>query len=191
MLEEVQQERKVIATLEREHETKSEKAANYGCGVCGSKFTESRSVIRHMKTVHGCQTYAKCTHCTQIYGYTSSCGRHEEHALETHTQVSEKNKSKIEQQKAKHAIGKLFQSFRIQADNQIDVFNFVTEQLGYLELFVRNKIAEFGPLKFQLSVFVQILKPTDDTKVRCHANTQSKFLTTEPSDDEILEMLTK
>ena len=82
-----------------------------------------------------------------------------------------------------------FQSFRIQADNQIDVFNFVTEHLEDLKLFVRNKIAELGPLKIQLSVFVQMLKPTDDDKVGCHANTKSKVPTSELSDDEIFEMI--
>ena len=89
----------------------------------------------------------------------------------------------------KKAIGKFFQSFRIQADNQIDVFTFVTEHLEDLKLFVRHKIAELGPLKNQLSVFVQMLKPTDDTKVGCHANTKSKTLTTELSDDENFEMI--
>ena len=34
-----------------------------------------------------------------------------------------------------------------------------------------------------------MLKPTDDTKVGCHANTKSKTLTTEVSDDEIFEMV--
>ena len=82
-----------------------------------------------------------------------------------------------------------FQSFRLQADNQIDVFTFVTEHLKELKLFVRNKIAELGPLQIQLSVFVMMLKPTDDTKVGCHANTKSKTLMTELSDDEIFEMV--
>ena len=54
---------------------------------------------------------------------------------------------------------------------------------------MRVEIAELGPLKIQLSVFVQMLKPADDTKVGCHANTKSKTLTTEPSDDEIFEMI--
>ena len=36
-----------------------------------------------------------------------------------------------------------------------------------------------------------MLKSTDDTKVGCHANTKSKVLTTEPSDDEIFEMIVK
>ena len=89
----------------------------------------------------------------------------------------------------KQAIGKFFQSFGIQADNQIDVFTFVTEHHEDLKLFVRNKTAELGHLKIQLSVFVQMLKPTDDTKVGCHANTKLKVLTTEISDDEIFEMV--
>ena len=69
------------------------------------------------------------------------------------------------------------------------MFNFVTAHLEDLKLFVRKKIAELGPLKIQLSVFVQMLKPTDDTKVGCHANTKSKVPTAEPSDDEIFEMI--
>ena len=174
--------------MEKEHNIKHEKTANYDYGVCGSKFTESRSVIRHLKTVHGCQTYTKCKHCTQIYGDTSSCARVEDDAHGTHPEVSEKTECSLELRE-KQAIGKIFQSFRIQADNQIDVFTFVTVHLEDLNLIVRNKIAELGPLKIQLSVFVQMLKPTDDTKVGCHANTKSKVLTTELSDDEIFEMV--
>ena len=44
-------------------------------------------------------------------------------------------------------------------------------------------------MKIQLSVFVQMLKPTDDTKVGCQANTKSKTLTTELSDDDVFEMI--
>ena len=117
-----------------------------------------------------------------------SCARHEEDAHGTHPEVSEKTECSWELQE-KQAIGKFFQSFRIQADNQIDVFNFVTEHLEDLKLFVRNKIVELGPLKIQLSVLVQMLKPTDDTKVGCHANTKSKVLTSELSDDEVFEMV--
>ena len=175
--------------MEKEHNTKYEKSADYECGVCGQKFKESRNVIRHLKRVNECLRYSKCKHCPQIYGDTSSCARHEEDTHGTHTEVPEKIKSKIERQETKHAIGKFFQSFRVQADNQIDVFTFVTEHLEELKLFVRNKIAMLGPLKIQFSVFVQMLKPTDDTKVGCHANTKSKVLTTELSDDEIFEMV--
>ena len=175
--------------MEKEHNTKYEKTASYECGICGNKFTASRNLIRHLKTVHGFQTYTKCKHCTQIYGDTSSCARNEDDAHDTHKEAPEEVRSKIEQQNAKHAIEKFFQSFRLQADNQIDVFNFVTEHMEDLKLFVRNKIVELGPLKIQLSVFVQMLKPTDDTKVGCHANTKSKTLTTELSDDEIFEMV--
>ena len=174
--------------MEKEHNTKYEKTASYECGQCNKKFTQSRNLIQHLKTVHGCQTYTKCKHCTQIYGDTSSCARHEEDAHGTHTDVSEKTECCLELQE-KQAIGKFFQSFRIQADKQIDVFNFVTEHLEDLKLIVRNKIAELGPLKIQLSVFVQMLKPRDDIKVGCHANTKSKVLTTELSDDEIFEMV--
>ena len=179
---------KLLQHMEKEHNTKYEKTASYECGQCNKKFTQSRNLIQHLKTVHGSQTYTKCKHCTQIYGDTSSCARHEEEAHGTHPEVSEKTECNLELQE-KQAIGKFFQTFRIQADNQIDVFNFVTEHFEDLKLFVRNKIAELGPLKIQLSVFVQMLKPTDDTKVGCHANTKSKVLTTEPSDDEIFEMV--
>ena len=69
------------------------------------------------------------------------------------------------------------------------MLTFVSEHLEEPKLFERNKIAELGPLKIQFSVFVQMLKPTDDTEVGCHANTKSKVLTREPSDDEIFEMV--
>ena len=64
--------------------------------------------------------------------------RHEEDVHGTHTEVPEKVKSTIEQQRAKHAIEKFFQSFRIQADNQIYVFTFVTEHLEDLKIFVKQ-----------------------------------------------------
>ena len=128
-------------------------------------------------------------HCKQIYDHNSSFAILEEDAHGTHTEVLEKVKSKIDQQKSKHAIEKCFLSFRLRAGNKIGVFNFAAEHLENLKLVLENKIAELGPLKFQLSVFVQMLTPTDDTKVGCHANTKSIVLTTEPSDDEIFEMI--
>ena len=75
----------LLQHMEKEHNIKLEKTANYDYGACGSKFTESRSVIRNLKTVHGCQKYTNCKHCTQIHGDTSSCARHEEDAHGTHT----------------------------------------------------------------------------------------------------------
>ena len=132
---------KLLQHMEKEHNTKYEKTASYECGTCSNKLTVSRNVIRHLKTVHGCQTFTKCKHCTQIYVDTSSCARPENDAHDTHTEAPEKFKSKIEQQQVKQAIEKFFQSFKIQADNRIDVFNFVTEHLEELKLFVRNKIA--------------------------------------------------
>ena len=74
--------------MEKDNNTKLKKTASYECGICSNKFTESRSVFRHLKTVHGCQTYTKCKHCTQIYRDTSSCARHEKDAHGTHTEVS-------------------------------------------------------------------------------------------------------
>ena len=179
---------KLLQHMEKEHNTKYEKTADYECGQCNKKFTQSRNLIQRLKRVHRCRNYAKCKHCTQIYGDSSSCARHEEDAHGTHTEVPEKIECSLELQEKK-ANGKFFQSFRIQADSQIDVFTSVTEHLEDIKLLVRNKIAELGPLKIQLSVFLQMLKPTDDTKVGCHANTKSKTLTTELSDDEILEMV--
>ena len=175
--------------MEKEHNINYEETAAYDCGVCGSKFTESRNVIRHLKTVHACQTHTKFMHCTWIYGDTSWCARHEQEAYGTDTEVPEKVRSRIVQQKSKNAIGNFFQSFGLQAKNQIEVFYFVTEHMDDLKLFVRNKIAELRALKIQLSVFVQMLKPIDDTKVGCHANTKSKTLKTELSDDEIFEVV--
>ena len=179
---------KLLQHMEKEHNTRLKNTASYECGVCSKKLTESRNVIRHLKTFHGCQMHTKCKHCTQIYGDTSSCARHEEDAHGTHTEVSEKTECRLELQE-KQPLGKFFQSFRIQADNQIDVFTFVTEHLVDLKVFMRNKIAKLEPLKIQLSVFIQMLKPTDDSKVGCHANTKSKTLTTELSDVEIFEMV--
>ena len=174
--------------IEKEHNTKHEKTADYECGQCNKKFSQSRNLIQHLKTVHRCQTYAKCKQCTQIYGDNSSCARNEEDAHDTKTQVSEKIECSLELQE-KQAVGNFFQSFRIQADNQIDVFTFVTEHLDDLNLFMRNKIAELGPFKNQLSVFVQLLKPTDDSKGAVMQTQNSKTLTTELSGDEIFEMV--
>ena len=74
------------------------KKADYECGICGNKITESRNVIRHLQTVHGCLRYSKCKHCPQIYGDTSSCARHEEDTHGTQTEVPEIIRSKIERQ---------------------------------------------------------------------------------------------
>ena len=175
--------------METEHNTKYEKTAHYECGHFNKKFTQSRNVFRHLKAFHGCQTYTKCKHCTQIYGDMSLCDKHEIETRGTYAEVSEKIKIKIVQQICKHAIGKIFQSFKIQADNQNDVYNFVREHLEDLKLFLRNKIADLRPLKIQLLVSVQVVKPTDDTKVSCQANSKSKTLATEISEEKVFDFI--
>ena len=117
------------------------------------------------------------------------CARREEDVHGTHTEVSAKVKIRLSNKRLNLQSKNFFQSFRLQAYNQIDVFNFVMEQLAGLKMFVRNKIAELGPLKIQLSVFVQMFKPTNDNTICGHANTNLKALTTEQSDDEIFEMI--
>ena len=180
---------KLLQHMEKEQNIKHEKTANYDCGICGSKFTESRSVIRYLKTVHGCQMYTNCKHCTQIFGDKYLCDKHEGDAHGTHIEIRENKKSKIEQQKAQHAMGNFFQSFRIKLDNQIDVFNFVTEHMQELKMFVRNKVVEMGPLKIQISISVQMVKPTDGKKVSCHASTKCKVFTTNITDDAVFHFV--
>ena len=96
--------KKILLHREKEYNTKFGKAADYKCGQCKRNFTQSRNLIQHLKTVHGCQTYTKCKHCAQMYGDTASCDKHEKGAHGTHSEVPEKVKSKIERQKTKHAI---------------------------------------------------------------------------------------
>ena len=104
--------------MEKEHNINYGKTAAYVCGVCGSKFTESRSSIRHLKT----DLDVRCTQSASIvqefinfhvYHTTSSCDKHEKDAHGTQTEVPEKDKSKIERQETKHAIEKFFESFRL------------------------------------------------------------------------------
>ena len=158
---------------QKEHNTKYEKTARYENGFCCNKLTESKSVNYHFKTVHGYQMYTKCKHHTQIFGQISVVINMKLILTVTSQMLQKKLKAKIEQQKAKHAIANFFQSLRIQAGNQIDVFNFVSEILADLKWSVRKKIAELAPLKVHLSLFVKILKPRDETKVGGHAKTKS------------------
>ena len=94
--------------MEKDHNTKYEKIADYEFGQCNKNFTQSRNLIQHLKTVHRFQTYAKCKQSTQIYGDTASCAGHEADAHGTHTEAPAEIKINIEQQKAKHAIDKFF-----------------------------------------------------------------------------------
>ena len=69
------------------------------------------------------------------------------------------------------------------------MFNFVKEHLTDLKMFVRNKVVEMGTLTIQISISIQMVKPTVDTKVSCHASTKCKVFTTDITDDEVFDFV--
>ena len=56
-------------------------------------------------------------------------------------------------------------------------------------LFLRKKVIEKGPLKIQLSVSVQMVKPIDDTEVSFRANKKCKKFTTDITEDETFDFI--
>ena len=151
---------KLMQHMEKEHDTKHEKTADYECGQCNKKFTQSKNLIQHLKTVQRCQTYAKLKQCKQIYGDNSSCARNEE---DSHFKQSFPRRLNAVWSYKRN---KLLESFFTRSGYKR------TTKLMFSPLLRSISIAELVPLKNQLSVFVQMLKPIDDSKVGCHANTK-------------------
>ena len=58
-----------------------------------------------------------------------------------------------------------------------------------IQKFLQTKVMELGPNKVQFSVFANLLKPIDETKVSCHASSYAKPVITQMDDNDYYSMI--
>ena len=171
------------------HNQQKRVTLQYECGICGTHFSQSQGALRHFRKQHNVSKPLKCHNCPIFFGDEVALKLHED---KTHKQIAaemKKGKLSIEKMEKSHAFNKFFQAYRIHSDNYIDVYNFVCDYKQEIQQFISNRLEELGPIKLQIAVFVKFSKPTDGTKVSCHASTTTKPIVSQLSEEVIMEMI--
>ena len=142
-----------------------------------------------MRTQHKVTKPYKCQRCPIFFAEEADLKNHEHESHKQTTAEIEKGKQSVEKMEKSHAFNKFFKTYRIHSHIYIDVYNFVCDYKQEIQQFISNRLEELGPIKFQIAVFVKFVKPTDGTKVSCHASTTTKPIVSQLSEEVIMEMI--
>ena len=71
----------------------------------------------------------------------------------------------------------------------MDVVTVMESFRNQIQAFPEAKVVEHGPFKVQFSVFANLSKPIDETKVSCHANSYTKPVLFLLTDNDYIEMV--
>ena len=83
-----------------------------------------------------------------------------------------------------HAATKFFQSYRKKSFNETDLLCLLENYREDFQKFLQKKILENDSIKIQFSVFVNLQKPLDETKVSYHASSYAKPVITQLDDND-------
>ena len=142
-----------------------------------------------MRTQHKVTKPYKCQRCPIFFAEEADLKNHEHESHKQTTAEIEEGKQSVEKMEKSHAFNKFFKTSRIHSHIYIDVYNFVCDYKQEIQQFISNRLEELGPIKLQIAVFVKFKKPTDGTKVSCHASTTTKPVVSQLSEEVIMEMI--
>ena len=151
------------------------RTANYDCIICSSSFNQCSSVFRHIRDIHKCVSPLKCVYCPRVFGCRETLTQHVD---VNHNLIRKENKTdggdEIQFVTQQHATKKFFQSYRIDIRQQLGLTSVMECFRSKIQSFMKKKFAEHGAIKVQFSIFTSSIKPVDETKVSCHASSNSR-----------------
>ncbi len=161
----------------------------YKCGVCGTNFTHSHSLIRHIRDVHKCSNYIKCSYCPTIFAYSNNL---KEHCTKIHniTDVVENNQTTIFIE-IESSQRRFLRVYEYQPEgNEFDVDGCLIRaepQVSNLVSNIQNE--EENPFKIQLSVRVRLIKELHEETIESHFNSLFEPIYTDGLQEEVYEKM--
>ena len=174
--------------LFKKHKIDSRKTAIYTCAICSKKFIRCDNVFRHLRENHNAKSPQKCSFCDEVCTNLAELQQHVSQVHDIRTSTPNQQ-SKLKFTTEQHASNKFFQSFRMRITDELDLLCLMQSCKDDIQKFLQTKVMELGPIKVQFSVFANLLKPIDETKVSCHASSYAKPVITQMDDNNYYSMI--
>ena len=175
--------------IHREQKHSAEPSQNYKCGHCCGLFTTSRSLVRHLKSIHRHARYMKCSSCPTFFGGQETLNQHwaDNHGVNGPSINTERvqKMGNMSLLSTKQSVRGFFQTFRFTLGNEqvVDPFEyFVANERGIVN-FV-NKQLDSRTMKFSVCVRVDFSKPISLDKTTSYFNSVTETVSRCLSEEE-------
>ena len=165
------------------------KIAEYNCGSCSQTFTECKNELHHLRWNHRSTKPAKCLYCHTFFAETKHLQSHISGDHKIRGNSKEYSSFQLHFTTEQYATKTFFQSYRVKIREQLDLMTYMELNKSNIQLFVKEKCKEFGPIKVQFSTFAHLIKPIEEKKVSCHASSFAKPFLSFLDDDDFYEMV--
>ena len=177
--------------LKKKHGSIQQGAKIFHCGHCSTGFTQSNSLLRHLRSVHKMTNQFRCSSYPIFYGSSAALSTHEGemHFIEKVKRSLAEDISAIEF--STKALKSHFQIHRLKLEESsfIEPFNCLISLKQKIMAFANSIWEVEDSMKMGFSMSVRLRKPLDDDSTEAFFNSSMAKLSLELNEEEILEHL--
>ena len=168
--------------LLKTHGVVSKKAANYSCGIVQSVLWDVTLFYDIFANLTPQQSQRKVCIVTLFLEICTNCRVTLQNGMTYVTQTLPQKQRKWSSVAISKPLRKTFTHIR----EQLDLLSSMESLKEKIINTTRNYFTENIPIKLQMSVYANLIKPLDVTKVSCHANSFSKPVFSSLTDEEYM-----
>ena len=177
--------------LKTKHGRIEQSAKIFHCGHCSTGFTQSKNLLRHLRSVHKMTNQFRCSSCPTFYGSSAALSTHEKemHSTENVKRSLAEDVSTIEF--STKALKSHFQVHRLKLGETsfIEPFNCLISLKDKIMAFVNSILEVEGSMKMGFSMSVRLRKPLVDDSTEAFFISSMAKLSLEVTEEEFLEHL--
>lgn len=173
------------------HGNTEQSAKIFHCGHCATGFTQSRNLLRHLRSLHKMINQFRCSSCPTFFGCSAALSTHERelHLTENPKRLLPAKIPTVEF--STKALKSHFQIHRLNLGESsfIEPFNCLISLKEQIMGFVNSILEIEGNIKMGFSMSVRLRKPLVDESTEAFFNSSMVKLSVELSEEEFLEHL--
>ena len=177
------------------HKTEpNESVRLFSCGHCETKFTQVKSVLRHLRQQHTYSQNYRCQECARIFGTNASL---QEHSTENHATCSSQQSATNPGDwgipalvTTSSAINSYFNVHRFDFTSQtVDPFAFLIGHIGEIISFINDKLSNVHMTRVGLCMQVKLVKPLTGETTEPFFNTVLLSLAQVVTEDDVYNLI--
>ena len=173
--------------LRTKHPNSNNATKVFQCGHCSVAFTQTKNLLRHLRSQHNMNESHRCPACPTIFGSLTTLNEHEE-TVHLHQPLPITHSASATVEFTTQAFNSRFQIHRMKMEDSgfIDPFNCLVSFKNELLAFINSKLQVARSVRIGFSIAVRLMKPLLDETTEAYFNSNMARVSVEMTMDEFL-----
>ena len=173
--------------LRTKHPNTNNATKVFQCGHCSVAFTQTKNLLRHLRSQHNMNENHRCPACPTIFGSLTTLNEHEEN-VHLHHPLPITQSASATVEFTTQAFNSRFQIHRMNLEDSgfIDPFNCLVSFKNELLAFVNSKLQVARSVRIGFSIAVRLMKPLLDETTEAYFISNMARVSVEMTLDEFL-----